>query len=161
MTASINNVALVNSMWTRLEKLYSNWAHRRGVSWLEDSVLYALRVLGLTSQKDIAESFGLPKQSVSSTVASLVEQGHARMQQDPKDGRAKHVTLTEQGVRYADDLVGPTVRCESNAVARLGSSDAEQLALLLNRFYEALKTEMDAYVETRPADTDPHDRLSR
>src|SRR5215212_10702044 len=46
---------------------------------------------------DLAESSGLSKQSVGEVVDDLEKLGYVERAQDPEDGRAKVIRLTEQG----------------------------------------------------------------
>ena len=46
---------------------------------------------------ELAESSGLSKQSVGEVVDDLEELGYVERAQDPQDGRAKVIRLTEQG----------------------------------------------------------------
>jgi DNA-binding MarR family transcriptional regulator len=46
---------------------------------------------------DLAESSGLTKQAVGEVVDHLEELGYVERAQDPQDGRAKLIRLTEQG----------------------------------------------------------------
>jgi DNA-binding MarR family transcriptional regulator len=56
---------------------------------------------------ELAESSGLTKQAVGEVVSDLEELGYVERAQDPQDGRAKVIRLTEQGAdahRTALDL---------------------------------------------------------
>ncbi len=85
---------------------------------------------------DLAESAQLTKQSAAYLVDELVAAGYLTRSPDPRDGRARLITITDKG-REAIALARTVeARVEAEWKARLGEDGVEELRALLLRLRE-------------------------
>ena len=64
-------------------------------------VLYALETMGELTQKQVAENFGMQKQTVHTVVSALGKKGFLRLAPCTSDKREKRIILTESGREYS------------------------------------------------------------
>jgi DNA-binding MarR family transcriptional regulator len=76
---------------------------------------------------ELAESSGLSKQAVGEVVDDLERLGYLERAQDPQDGRAKVIRLTEQGAEAHRTALGIFGDIERDFAERYG---AERVAML-------------------------------
>lgn len=88
---------------------------------------------------DLAELAGMTKQSMSYLVEDLVRLGFLSLAPDPKDGRAKRVSLSERGrdLLLTARRLGDTY--ERHVAGVLGEGKATQLRTLLEELNEGLE----------------------
>lgn len=88
---------------------------------------------------ELARKIGVTKQAVAQLIATMVEHGVVRLEQDPRDARARRVMLTERG--YASMLHGTEhLRAIDGEVsARLGKRTVSQLHGLLTQLLQVLQ----------------------
>ena len=80
---------------------------------------------------ELAESSGLSKQSVGEVVDHLEELGYVERAQDPQDGRAKVIRLTEQGAGAQRTALGIFADIERNWTERYGAERVATMRELL------------------------------
>jgi DNA-binding MarR family transcriptional regulator len=76
---------------------------------------------------ELAESSGLSKQAVGEVVDDLEKLGYVERAQDPQDGRAKVIRLTEQGADAQRTALGIFADIENDFAERYG---AERVAMM-------------------------------
>jgi DNA-binding MarR family transcriptional regulator len=76
----------------------------------------------------------LDKVAISRALAQLQRRGFVRREPSPRDGRARHVSLTAAGWRYYTELVPEMKQQEQTLRALLKDGEAERLFALLGRF---------------------------
>ncbi len=121
-----------------MDRLYHEAALRCGLSDTALLVLYGLCQLGEGClQKDVADRFYLPKQTVNAAVRKLEQEGAVELR--PAGGRQLGLYLTEPGHRLVERTVLPLARTEAAAMNAL--TEAEQQALLqgLDRYVTLLR----------------------
>lgn len=101
------------SSWTRGTALYVQWAADHGLSYPELSVLYALATKKPTTQKAISEHYGLPKQTVNHCIREFQSKKYIKLESGQKDKREKSVLLTEDGERFAQNILKPLFEIEA------------------------------------------------
>ncbi len=69
----------INSVMMKTDYLYSKWAKDHSVSNYVLNIMYMLRTAGINKQKDIADIYGMPKQTVNTVIAELNISGLSRM----------------------------------------------------------------------------------
>ena len=91
------------SVWAQGTALYVKWASENNISYTELSVLYALITKGITTQKEISEYYGLPKQTVNTVIKGLSERNYIELAVKKEDRREKKILFTEEGYKYANE----------------------------------------------------------
>lgn len=81
------------------------WIKQQGLSYNTFAIFYTLVQKNTCTQKQIADEWFLPKQTVFSICKTLVHDGLLVMHESPKDKRERLLSLTEKGKAYAVPLV--------------------------------------------------------
>lgn len=118
------------SVWAYGTALYVKWATQHGISYTELSILYALMVNDVTTQKEICEYYGLPKQTVNNCILQFERDNYIQLEASKHDKRKKNVILTEAGKDYAQNTLSSLFEIEEY-ICRNISSD---------KFVQAIET---------------------
>ena len=136
-------IKMINGVTNRTGYLYSKWAKNHSVSSYVSNIMYMLRAVGINKQKDIADIYGMPKQTVNTVIAELHKKGYIRLIPDEKDKRSKVIELTDEGIKYADSIVEPLLICEKKVLEQMGEERVEMLVVTLTQYadlFEKLST---------------------
>lgn len=109
------------SAWTKTNAIYAKAAAALGVSYPELIVLYALETMGELRQKQIAENFGLQKQTVNTVIKALSQRELVQLTPSEADKREKIIILTENGKKYAQSIVTPLRKAEDKVYKSIGA----------------------------------------
>ena len=111
----------------RVRKVVDKHMISSGLSLARWKVLEILASTGAIRQRALAQELGFAERSVTQAVESLASDGLVERTPDPADGRAKLVTLTDEG---AAALAAGT-RAGAEVLQRIfGTLDRKQLASL-------------------------------
>ena len=113
---------------------YEEYAKSVGLSYTSLSVLSALYSSPGCTQKELAESCFLPKQTVNAVITSFLKNGWVKLEEMPEDRRNKTVNFTETGMEKAAVIINKVRECEDRAMCEL--TEEQRSALLeLTRMY--------------------------
>ncbi|MDO4270587.1 MAG: MarR family transcriptional regulator [Eubacteriales bacterium] len=115
---------LFNTCFCKVNELYREWAKRNGMSYNTMMTLYALGESRGATQKQIADDWLIPKQTVNTVVKDLEKRGLVRFEPLP-GGRQKAVCLTEAGRAFADACLKTLYESEERAMRSLGGELSE------------------------------------
>ncbi|MFF0116193.1 MarR family winged helix-turn-helix transcriptional regulator [Streptomyces prasinus] len=121
---------LARAMGDRMEKAYAKYGISRG----EFDVLATLRRSGephTLSPRQLSATLMLTTGGMTGRLDKLERAGLLRRSPDPHDRRGLQVTLTEQGLRLADEAVGAGLALQTQALSALDEERVEQLTDLL------------------------------
>ncbi|MFE9921123.1 MarR family winged helix-turn-helix transcriptional regulator [Streptomyces sp. NPDC005774] len=121
---------LSRAMGDRLERAYAKYGISRG----EFDVLATLRRSGepyALSPRQLSATLMLTTGGMTGRLDKLERAGLLRRSPDPHDRRGLQVTLTDQGLRLADEAVGAGLALQTEALSALDGERAGQLADLL------------------------------
>jgi DNA-binding MarR family transcriptional regulator len=90
----------------------------------------------------LAEAAGVEVSTASRQVARLVERGYVARQDDPNDGRATVHRLTDDGRDLLQRLVAARHEWFDTLLAEFETREREQLADLLGRLVDRIRTAM-------------------
>ena len=121
----------IDLTWFKCNMLYSRWAAKNGMGYPEMMVLYGLYAFKCSSQKEIAEHCGIVKQTVNTVVHDLEKHGLIEMTPSKTDKRSRIISLTDAGLAYAMEKIGPFLIRKSRFVIR---SDLNAFLQPLKRF---------------------------
>lgn len=130
--------------WGRTNALYTAWCAAAGQNQYRLFVLYAIDAHEPVTQKNIAETTGLSKQTVSTVMRALRSEGLVTLDAGGTDRREKYVRLTPDGRRYADALLAPLHQLEQRVCDILGAERIQQLTDVITLFNLVFEKEMDA-----------------
>ncbi|MFG2886920.1 MarR family winged helix-turn-helix transcriptional regulator [Streptomyces sp. NPDC048297] len=121
---------LSRAMGDRMEKAYEPYGISRG----EFDVLATLRRSDepyTLSPRELSSTLMLTTGGMTGRLDKLERAGLLRRSPDPHDRRALRVTLTEEGLRLIDEVVGAGLTEQRAALSALDDEQADQLADLL------------------------------
>ena len=123
-----------NAAWAKSTALYAKAASLLGIGYPEMMVLYALDTMGELTQKQIAESFGMQKQTVHTVVSALQRNGYLLLEASEGDRREKRIVLTESGQEYTHRIIAPLRKAEDKISRTLGNERLQVLCETLDLF---------------------------
>ena len=101
-------------------------------------VLDALRVVGETSQQNLAKHFGVSPGTMSSMISRLETLGYVKSGSDQTDRRVDIISNTADGLAALEKVEGRWSDGDALVEEILGSSDAEQFFALADRLSKGL-----------------------
>ena len=124
----------------KIDGFYAEYAKTSGVKENLLWVLYALNDGNKHSQKEICESWDLPRTTVNTIVKELEEEGYVVLSQIKGEKRELELALTEKGKAYAESLLSELYEIESKAFDLLKELDlANKMSLLLSELQNKKK----------------------
>ena len=99
--------------------LYSEWSRMQGLTYNTLLVLCAIDRFGTPIQKQIAEGYSLPKQTVNSIVKELEHRGWVHTQTGAV-GRERPLAFTEEGHVQAGVILERMYQLEDRVMERMG-----------------------------------------
>ena len=133
----------VNSAIIKFRGIYSAWSYEHGISYNEMLVLYTIREQGYCTQKQICDSYLLPRQTMNHVFTVLRNQGILQYSKENSVGKEKAYVLSEQGKEYATPFLESLDTVESRAIELLGEDKLEQLTELLLQYDGALTNALE------------------
>ncbi len=132
----------IGSAVIRYREVYRDWCRLRGIPYHEMLVFYTIREKGSCTQKEICDSYALPKQTVHNIVRSLRAKGLLTMREGRGNRRERILLFTEEGKRRSASLLDPLLEQECCAVNAAGPENVESAIHLLRSFTEKLRLSM-------------------
>ena len=123
--------------------IYAAWSKQHDISYNEMLVFYTIRDNGFCTQKQICDSYLLPRQTMNHVFAKLYADGIIEVSAGHSIGREKAFVLTEQGRAYAAPLIESLNRMEEKAVALMGNEQLRAMKELVQTFDFALNTALE------------------
>lgn len=123
-----------NAVWAKSTALYTKAASVLGVGYPEMMVLYALDTMGKLTQKQIAENFGMQKQTVHTVVSALQKKGYLLLEASEGDKREKQIILTESGQEYAYRIIAPLRKVENKIYRTIGNDRLQAMCETIDLF---------------------------
>ncbi len=133
----------VNRAIIKFRGIYSAWSSEHNISYHEMLVFYTIREKGFCTQKQICDSYILPRQTMNNVITALRRDGILEISEEDSAGREKAFVLTEKGADYAQPLMDAMNTVESRAVELLGSEKLETLTALMLEYDQALNRALE------------------
>ena len=139
---NIDNNRNFYAIWAKGNALYAKAANMLGIGYPELVVLYALKTEGSQTQKDISTAFGLLKSTVNTVIRDLKQRQIVVLNYAGGDKRERLVSLTENGIKYCDELIEPVLNMERNVYKILGNERLEQMQELTELYNTLFMNEL-------------------
>ena len=133
---SISLMNQINTGIIKCRSVYASWAKMHNISYHEMLVFYTIREYGYCSQKQICDSYLLPKQTIHNVINKMLDKGLLVYKKD--NGKEKIYKLTSDGRKYYDALVESLNTVEEHAIKSMGNDKLNDLISLLLEFDESL-----------------------
>lgn len=125
----------------KIDLLYGELARRQGISYYTSLVLFSLQQAGACTQKEMAEAWMLPKQTVHTVVRELRDKGYVELHEG-RNQKEKLVAFTPEGAQTAAEILGQMEQLEARILQRLGAAESCRLAEGIRRFAEIFEEEL-------------------
>lgn len=132
----------INCAIIKFRGLYASWAKKKGISYHELLVLYTIRDLGFCTQKQICDSYLLPRQTMNYVIFNLRKRGFLELSPKYSTGREKAFVLSEQGKEYANPLLEDLNRIEMQTVEKFGKKNIRVMVEEILSYDQALQENM-------------------
>lgn len=136
-------LADINCAVIQFRGIYAAWAKRHGISYNEMLVLYTIRDQGFCTQKQICDSYLLPRQTINHVILDMRQRGLLALSPEHCVGREKAFVLTEKGRAYAAPLLASLNAVEIRALGKFGRGDMRDMVETVLAYDQALQSAMD------------------
>ncbi|MCD8022931.1 MAG: MarR family transcriptional regulator [Lachnospiraceae bacterium] len=136
-------LADLNQAVIQFRGLYSAWSKKHGISYNEMLVLYTIRDNGFCTQKQICDSYLLPRQTMNHVITDMRKRGLLTIRPEYSSGREKAFVLTREGQTYAAPLLNSLNQIEAQAIESAGCETIRSMTGTLMAFDSILKQAMD------------------
>lgn len=133
--------------WGRTNALYTAWCAAMDQNQYRLFVLYAIYAHEPITQKAIADSTGLSRQTVNTVMRSLRAEGLVTLLSIESDRREKNVCLTPEGKRYAAEVLAPLHKLEQQVFEVMGAERMKQLTDSIKLFNLVFEKEMETQLD--------------
>ena len=106
-------------------------------------VLYTIRDQGYCTQKQICDSYLLPRQTINHVISAMRQAGLLEYSRPCSTGREKAFVLTERGREYARPFLDSLEVGEAAALEQLGPDKLHILCGLLQEYDRALQRTLE------------------
>ena len=135
--------AQINRAIIKFRGVYAAWSKKHDISYNEMLVFYTIRDNGFCTQKQICDSYLLPRQTMNHVFAKLCTDGIIKVSAEHSSGREKAFVLTERGQTYAAPLIASLNRVEERAIQQMGTRRIQTMTELVQEFDFALNTALE------------------
>lgn len=119
------------------------WSSEHRISYHEMLVLYTIREHGFCTQKQICDSYLLPKQTINNVISAMRKDGILECDAVHSKGREKAFVLSEKGENYAAPFLMSLNTVENRALELLGKDKLQTLTDLLLEYDQALNCALE------------------
>ncbi|UOO81338.1 MarR family winged helix-turn-helix transcriptional regulator [Uruburuella testudinis] len=134
----------LGALMAQISRQYDRWAKQHGINYNILAVFYTLAVQGPCTQKQIGESWQLPKQTVFSVCRQLHAQGYLSFGLSSRDKREKTLHFTAHGAAFALPIVEQMQAMERQLFENFGEQAGTRLIEEMHRFTDVLAQTMFA-----------------
>ncbi|WP_295253565.1 MarR family transcriptional regulator [Veillonella sp.] len=148
MKPTINDqIAMYCNLLNEWYVAYAAYAKSIGLSNTALDILTTIYENPNCTQKDIAESCFLPKQTVNAVVTSFLKDGWVQLEELPSDRRNKTVNLTAEGLAKAREIMDKVHSCEITAMSQLTEDERGTLLKLTKTYIHKCSQAMAENIE--------------
>lgn len=148
MKPTINDqIAMYCNLLNEWYVAYAAYAKSMGLSNTALDILTTIYENPNCTQKDIAESCFLPKQTVNAVVTSFLKDGWVQLEELPSDRRNKTVNLTAEGLAKAREIMNKVHSCEITAMSQLTEDERDTLLKLTKTYIHKCSQAMAENIE--------------
>ncbi|MDP8163213.1 MarR family transcriptional regulator [Pasteurella skyensis] len=135
---------LITTHIATITQLYHECAKLHGMTYNTMMVLGALRHHQTCTQKQIVETWGLPKQSVNTIIKKLHNEQKVEFSQG-RNNKEKLVQFTDKGKVFSDTVLQPILAMEERVLQHIGEKECQQLENTMAKFATFFTEEFCAY----------------
>ena len=133
----------INHAIIKFRGIYAAWSKKHEISYNEMLVFYTIRDNSFCTQKQICDSYLLPRQTMNHVFAKLCADGIVEVSPERSIGREKAFVLTGKGRTYAGPLINSLNSIEERAIELMGKERIQAMTELVQEFDYALNTALE------------------
>ena len=133
----------INHAIIKFRGIYAAWSKKHEISYNEMLVFYTIRDNGFCTQKQICDSYLLPRQTMNHVFAKLCTDSIIKVSAEYSTGREKAFVLTDRGRAYAEPLIASLNHIEEKAIELMGARRIRAMTELVQEFDLALNTALE------------------
>lgn len=138
--------------WDRLDKemdkLHHEVARGCGISDKAYWILSAIEESGGTAPlQELYTRWSYARQTVSSSVSSLVDRGLVELSYVEGSRKRKVASLTPAGRAFSERHIVPAMQAEERAFQTLSPQEQDELLRLLHRYSDAIRVELSCFTD--------------
>ena len=142
------NTAL-NQLYKKQDDLYHEYAAHFGLSDTAFWILYYLCETEDTyTQNMLADMWHLPKQSINSSVSTLVKAGYIKLEQMAVARNNKALRLTPQGMQFCQRVIFPFYELEERILMRMTEEERNAFLAFSTKQCDLLKEEIEEVIKS-------------
>lgn len=127
-------------VWMKRGEIYNDYAKQFDLSLPALLTLYALHdAKKQYTQNDISKMWCLPKQTINSSVSTLVKRNLVKLVPFKDSKKLKAIQLTDSGTLFCLDVIKPLVKIEMAALSAFKPDEIDQLVILSEQFNDMLE----------------------
>lgn len=128
----------------KINLLYGEWAKKQGMSYYTFTVLCELKGKEPCTQKQIAEKWQIPKQTVNTVIKDLQKKGYVDLREG-RNQKEKLVVLTEMGHSFFKEAMEATNYLEEKILKKIGEKESQAIVDGFKKFSEIFEEEINNY----------------
>lgn len=125
------------------------WAKENQVSYNRMLVLYTIREYGFCTQKQVCDSYLLPRQTVNHVITEMRKEGILEISKEKSFGKEKALVLTKTGEVYSEKLLYSLSLMEKRTVERIGEKRIQEMTKLFMEYDQILEETLAETSEER------------
>ena len=133
----------INRAIIKFRGVYAAWSKKHEISYNEMLVFYTIRDNGFCTQKQICDSYLLPRQTMNHVFTKLYAEGIIEVSSEYGIGREKAFILTDRGQTYAAPLIDSLNRVEEKAIELMSEERIRAMTELVREFDFALTAALE------------------
>ena len=133
----------INRAIIKFRGVYAAWSKKHEISYNEMLVFYTIRDNEFCTQKQICDSYLLPRQTMNHVFTKLYAEGIIEVSSEYGIGREKAFILTDRGQTYAAPLIDSLNRVEEKAIELMSEERIRAMTELVQEFDFALTTALE------------------
>ncbi len=132
----------VNRAIIQFRGIYSEWSKQHNISYNEMLVFYTIREHGFCTQKQICDSYLLPRQTINNVIKKMRTEGILEQSRQMYIGREKSFSLTLKGEEYSKKVMESLNNVEEHALQIMGKDKMLLMTELIYEYSKSLKEAM-------------------
>ena len=124
------------------DNISESYSKSFGLSYVNFIILYNIFRNENCTQTIICKNLLLPKQTVNIAITYFYRKGYIKLIENPENRREKTIHFTEEGKKYAENIILKFRECEYKTIKRIGIENMKDFIKILNLYAEIWQEEV-------------------
>ncbi len=144
---SREKIDLIYEAVKKVNRAYEIWAAKHGLTLYEMQIYYVISENNKTeiTQKELCTQLDAPKTSINSIIKKQLKSGRIEMEVNPLNKREKIIKLTDEGKKFAKELITPLFKCEEEAASKISDIGFKTAIDVQTKFADNLLKGVEKY----------------